>query len=411
MKKFMGAIIWTTIVTIGCNSKQEFPLGNWRAELVRKDGKLIPFNFETQDSAGKKILYVQNADERLLVENVIISGDSVFIEMPFFDSRIRAKMTAGNLKGQWIKRLKDSSQAMPFNAFYNTNERFISHNSSPAGTVSGRWAVNFVTEAEGDTTASVGEFVQKGIIVTGTFLTPSGDYRYLQGIMDGDSLKLSCFDGGHAYLFTAKLEGDQTLTGGRYYSGLTYAENWTARKDENAILPDEYTASKLKEGQTKLNFKFRSIDGDSVSINDERFKNKVVLVQLMGSWCPNCMDETKFLSVYYNEHRKDSLEIIALAYERSTDFERSSKTIRLFQKAFNVQYPMLFTGVTVSDSLREEKTLPQLEKINAFPTLIIIDKKGKVRSIHTGFTGPATGIHYEHFKDDFSKVVGSLLKE
>jgi thiol-disulfide isomerase/thioredoxin len=411
MKNIIHFIIGLSFITTGCTSDPGFANGFWRGEIMRKDGRIIPFNFEAKDSAGKKILYVQNAAERILVDSIVVSGDSVFIQMPFFDSRFRAKIIQGNLQGEWVRPGNDGDLLMPFRAVFDTKERFETNASTTASNVTGRWAVNFVSLPAGDTTPSVGEFVQMGKIVTGTFLNPSGDYRYLQGVVDGDSLRLSCFDGGHAYLFTAKIENEQTLTGGNYYSGASYMESWTARRNENANLPDGYASTKLKPGDSSLHFKFISTSGDSVSIDDARFKNKVVLVQITGSWCPNCMDETAFLSDYYNKHRNDGVEIIALAYERTTDFEKSKKTIGFFQKRFNVQYPMLVTGVTVSDTLKTEKTLPQLEKIKAFPTLLFVDKRGKVRAIHTGFTGPGTGLHYEHFKDEFAKLVGNLLKE
>jgi thiol-disulfide isomerase/thioredoxin len=411
MKNITGCIIGLALIATGCQSKQDFFTGSWRGEVIRKDGHTIPFNFETRDSAGKKILYVQNAAEQLLVDSIIVLGDSVFIQMPFFDSRFRAKIINGDLEGEWVRLGNDGDISMPFRAVHDTKERFPVVAKTSTANVSGRWAVKFVTIPEHDTTPSIGEFVQTGNMVTGTFLNPSGDYRYLQGVIDGDSLRLSCFDGGHAYLFTAKIENEQTLTGGNYYAGATHIENWSARRDENASLPDEYAGTRIKPGDSSLHFKFISTDGDSISIDDARFKNKVVLVQISGSWCPNCMDETAFLSDYYNKHRNDGIEIIALCYERTTDFENSKKTIGFFQKRFNVQYPMLVTGVTVSDTLRTQKTLPQLEKINAFPTLLFVDKRGKIRAIHTGFTGPGTGTHYEHFKDEFYKLVGNLLKE
>jgi hypothetical protein len=82
-----------------------------------------------------------------------------------------------------------------------------------------------------------------------------------------------------------------------------------------------------------------------------------------------------------------------------------------FKKRFKVQYPILITGVTVSDSLRTEKTLPQLESINAFPTTIFVDKKGNIRKIESGFAGPATGEHYTEFKKEFNKIIDELLAE
>jgi len=132
---------------------------------------------------------------------------------------------------------------------------------------------------------------------------------------------------------------------------------------------------------------------------------------LMGSWCPNCMDETAFLSPWYKANHNRGVEIIALAYENSTDFARSQKSLRKFQQRFSVMYPMLITGVSVSDSLRTEKTLPQITAIKAFPTSIFIDKKGRVRNISTGFFGPGTGEHYNEYIREFNRRVDELLKE
>jgi thiol-disulfide isomerase/thioredoxin len=148
-----------------------------------------------------------------------------------------------------------------------------------------------------------------------------------------------------------------------------------------------------------------------VSINDERFRNKVVIVQLMGSWCPNCMDETKFLSEYYQQNKHKGIEVISLAYEYSEDYERSRNSLRKFQQRFNVKYPMLITGAKTSDSLRTDKTLPQLTPIKMFPTTIFIGRDGKVKKIDTGFTGPGTGEHYIEFVKRFNATVNKLLTE
>src|SRR5580658_7914951 len=82
-----------------------FKTGPWRAMLERKDGHSIIFNFEVKDSAGRKILYIRNAGEHLLVDDVKIEGDSVLIRLPFFESQLRAVLTKeGNLEGVWLKR-------------------------------------------------------------------------------------------------------------------------------------------------------------------------------------------------------------------------------------------------------------------------------------------------------------------
>jgi thiol-disulfide isomerase/thioredoxin len=257
----------------------------------------------------------------------------------------------------------------------------------------------------------VGEFGQQGSRLTGTFLEQTGDYRFLEGVVDGDSLKLSCFDGGHAYLFTAKIDNDGRISGGQYYAGPTYHQPWIAEKDANAKLPDEFSLTKWKKEDAHLAFHFRDLDGNPVSLADKRFLGKVVLIQLMGSWCPNCMDETRFLSKFYDEYRDKGVEIIALAYERSTDFARSQTSVRSFQQRFQVKYPMLITGVSVNDSLRAQKTLPQLDAILGFPTTIFVNKNGDIEKIHTGFNGPGTGEHYEEQKKEFHTTVDGLLGE
>jgi len=123
------------------------------------------------------------------------------------------------------------------------------------------------------------------------------------------------------------------------------------------------------------------------------------------------MDETAFLSDYYNKNKHRGIEIVSLAYEYSTDRERSVKTLRKFQQRFNVQYPMLITGVAINDSMRTEKTLPELTPIKFFPSSAILDKQGKVRKLDTGFNGPATGDHYVQYKKEFEETVNKLLSE
>ena len=141
----------------------------------------------------------------------------------------------------------------------------------------------------------------------------------------------------------------------------------------------------------KLNFKFPDLNGKSVSLSDPVFKNKVVIIQILGSWCPNCMDETRFLSPWYLQNKSRGVEILGLAYERTTSFADTKRLLQPFINRFHVTYPILATGVLTSDSLRTEKTLPEIREIVGFPTTIFIDKKGMVRKIHTGFNGPGTG--------------------
>ncbi len=279
----------------------------------------------------------------------------------------------------------------------------------PRYNISGRWAVLF--RGVEDTTVSVGEFKQMQNQVTGTFLTITGDYRYLSGRIDGDTLRLSTFDGGHAYSFVSKIVSDKKMTG-FFYAGATSVQSWVADKNEQARLPDEYSLTQLKDpSKARLHFSYRDLSGQMVSLSDPKFRNKVVIIQILGSWCPNCMDETRFLAPWYIQNKSRGVELIGLAYERTTSYADAKRLLQPFITRFHVTYPILPTGVTVSDSLRTEKTLPEIDSIVGFPTTIFIDKKGMVRKISTGFNGPGTGDHYDLYKKEFNGLVNSLLSE
>ncbi|MES2005268.1 MAG: TlpA disulfide reductase family protein [Bacteroidota bacterium] len=400
----MGLLLLGTGVMAQTSLRQ----GAWFGHLIREDGKDIRFHFDVKTDRGKTMIHLVNASEKLKVDKIRYKNDSVIIEMPVFESQFRARiLSTHQLEGIWIKEGSLKQQVMIFKAETQQSVAPTEIKTAVAD-ITGKWAATF-TKSKDQYRPAIAEWQQKGNTLRGTFLTPTGDYRYLSGVVNGDSLQLSTFDGSHAFLFTARIESDTKINGGMFYSGATSVEPWVAVKDANAVLPD-IAAMYLKDGEEKLNFRFMDLNKKLVSINDPKFRNKVVVIQIMGSWCPNCMDETAFLSDYYNKNKQRGIEVIGLAYEYSTDFERSRKGIQKFRDRFNVQYTLLNTGVTVSDSLRTEKTLPQLTPIKSFPSTIFIDRKGRVAKIKAGFEGPGTGIHYEEMKKEFEETITRLLK-
>ena len=400
------------ILIVSCTGTSDGSLqtGIWRATLKTQSGEEIPFNFEITDSAEQKLLDIINGKERFRVNEISTLSDSVIIQMPLFDSEIRAVLKNETLSGQWIKHFGDSDEVMQFNAQKGESWRFFKDNTTSNADISGRWSVTFNTLNNQSSYASVGEFTQENGRVFGTFLTTTGDYRFLEGTVSDHKLYLSCFDGSHAYLFTGKLLNDSTITEGKFYSGLSSVETWTANKDDKAILPDAYSITDLKPGYDKIDFSFPGLDGKKVSLSDQKFKNKIVLVQFFGSWCPNCMDETAYLTSFHKKYQEKGVEIVALAYERTKDFERSRKNIARLRDRFSVPYDMLVTGFT-KDKIEVSKSLPMLKQFMAFPTLMIIDKNGKIRKIHTGFSGPGTGSHYADFVKEFEQTIDDLLSE
>lgn len=403
---FLAAIF---LVSVNLDA-QTLKSGLWKGQLLRADGHHIVFNFDVSYHNRQPVIRIHNAQERLEVRQININGDSVFIEMPFFEASFALQLQAdGSLRGNWIKGTAGNNLVMPFIAKYGKEPRF-NPGAPPRFQVSGRWELEII-RPNGTTRPAIAELEQKGSRLTGTILTPTGDYRYLDGIVKGDSLFLSTFNGSHVYYISAGIEDENTISGGGIYAGPTTVEKFSGRRNDSAGLSKEALAIHVKPGAGPLDFRFPDLDGNMVGIRDERFQNKVVIIQLMGSWCPNCMDETNFLSAYYKKNFTRGLEIISLAYEYSTDVERSRKSLKKLQQRFAVTYPMLITGVTSSDTLRTEKTLPQLSLIKAFPSLIFIGRDGGVKKVHSGFYGPATGDRYTSFIKEFEDAVESLLKD
>jgi peroxiredoxin len=345
-----------------------------------------------------------NGEEKILIEDASISGDSIFIPMHIFDADLVASFNEKKMMGYWRKNYVED-YIIPFTAEKGGTFRFVDQPSSPPSSIEGRWEVYF-KNASGEKLA-IGQFKQIGHRVSGTFLRPSGDYRFLVGEVDGNHLFMSTFDGEHAYLFTGIIDGAGIK--GDFYSGKTRHDTWRAERNENIELPDQSSLTYLKEGFKTIDFELPNMHGDLVSLKDPKFNNKVVIVQIFGTWCPNCMDETKFLAGWYNQNKERGVEIVALSFERKDDFQYAKTRIEKLKKRFNVQYEFLFGGK--SDKTYTSQVLPMLNKVVSFPTTIFIDRSGQVRQIHTGFNGPGTGEYYQQFVEDFNLLMDKLLSE
>ncbi|MEY4628798.1 MAG: hypothetical protein RLZZ595_1124, partial [Bacteroidota bacterium] len=388
--------LFFSLIIFAFACKSTTPEGSYRAVVKRDDGLNPSFIVNEKKENGKRTWVITNADEQLVIEDIVERGDSLLINMPFFEANLKLAKTSSGYLGVWIKETSKGIQTMPIELISST-QRLDWKVQTPLHSITGTWETVF-TNKEGKQSIAIGEFIQEGNKLKGTFLTTTGDYRFLEGEVSGDSLILTTFDGTHAFFFSATINAAGNQLEGIFASGPTSTQSWVAKKTEQVALDGSNVEMKLKGVENTLKFKFLNLDSQWVSIEDARFKNKVVVIQIMGSWCPNCMDETAYLSQYYAKNKDKGIEMIALAYEYSEDFSRARKNLSRFQKRFHVDYPILITGVTSSDSLKTEKTLPQFTPIVAFPSMIVLGRDGTVRKTHAGYDGPATGEHHEKFK-------------
>jgi len=397
-------LLLITILVFSCKQEQSIKFltaDTYRAQLQVDDNTTLPFLFKVKDA---NTLEIYNAEEVITVDEIEYKNDSVFIQMPVFESYIKAKIQYQKLTGQYITEGKDRS--VPFTAA-PAKTRFET-TTKPNTTITGNWETTFSPNTD-DSYKAKGIFTQNGNTVTGTFRTETGDYRYLDGVINGNQMQLSTFDGSHAFLFTATVT-DSTLNG-TFYSGNHWKEPFTAKRNDNFTLADANTLTYLKDGYETLAFTFPDENGNLISLTDDRFKNKVVVVQIMGTWCPNCLDESNYYAQYYNNNKDKDIEFVALAFEYAKTEATAFKNIKRLKDRVGINYPILLAQTGTTSKSKANEKLPMLNHVLSYPTSIFIDKTGKVRKIHTGFNGPATGDKFTEFKTEFTAFVDGLLEE
>ncbi len=402
----IGVLIIGLLLTVACNKKEkqiELQTGVWRG-VIEMQQEQLPFNFEIQKQGTNYTALLRNAEETFTLDEVQLEGDSLFMKLHIFDIDLRARILGDSLRGLYIKNYKENYR-LPFTASFNDDWRF----NKPSSTTlfEGKWQLNF-TEEDGKVYPAVGIFKQAGPIMKGTFLTETGDYRYLEGVADSEGMHLYTFDGNHAFIFKAHVEHDSIITG-TFLSGLDYIAQFEGLKNENAQLTDADELTFLKEGYDKIEFSFPNLQGKLVSPDDEPYQNKVLLLQIFGTWCPNCMDETKFYADWYRKNKDRGVAIVGLAYEAKDDFDYAKARVEKMKEKYNVGYDFVIAGEY--DKEAAAKTLPMLNHVLSFPTTIFIDKKGEVRKIHTGFSGPATGSYYTDYVKEFNAFMEQLISE
>lgn len=401
MRNRLLIMLYLTIFSCQENEVKTLEIGTYRGSLIAQDNQLVPFIFEVTSETTLKIF---NAEEVIEVDEIEYKNDSIFIKLPYFETVIAAKLDGNNFQGQWIEEDRDRSVAIY--AEYDIKKRFEDSQSSNID-VSGVWEMEF--NDYGNIYPAKAVLSQNENIITGTIRTPTGDYRYLEGIVNADTLMISTFDGAHAFLFKAHVTDSSMV--GNFYSGNHSTETFVGKPNPNFELPDEYTLTFINEGYDTFNFSFPDLKGNLVSLSDDQFKDKVVLVQLMGSYCPNCLDETKFYSKYYEENKDRGLEIVALAFENAKTEDKAIKGITRMKERVGLNYEILLAQIGTNDKGKAQEKMPMLNKVVSYPTTIYLDRTGKVRKIHTGFNGPATGEKYKNFEAEFEAFLNTLLSE
>lgn len=379
------------------------PLGTWDATLQTPGGDLH-FGLVLQEANGKLAGTLRNGPESISVPRCEIQARQLTLEMTHYDSRIEAEYAADQdvWVGHWTKRRSADEIA---------KLKFVARRSSatpPARTEAderfvGRWRVQFASED----TPAVGVFQHdERVGLWGTFLTAFGDYRYLGGRAEGDQLELSCFDGAHAFLFRAQRRQDGTLEGD-FWSGDWWHDTWTAYRDPQAQLPDAFELAKVRGDTPLTELKFADLNGELQPLIDESRKGKPLLIEIFGSWCPNCHDAGAYLAELQEKYEARGLRVLGLAFELTGDVQHDAQQVREYVQLHKIKFPVLIGGI----SNREEATrqLRILDQVRAYPTILFVNRNGDVSAIYTGFNGPATGDAHVKMREQFTLKLEQML--
>jgi len=388
--------------------------GKWRG--VFQAGEIaVPFNFEvTKGSGNTPVLTATNGDRRDDFNVKYIAKDSIQVALNTFETAWFAKIeNDGSLTGVQKSLIAgNAGRVLAFTAQPGKSYRFIEPGKEIAAKadLSGKWVIK--VNAKSATTGKplpdrVAVFEQKGNKLNGIILTVSGDSRELEGDVQGDEFILSGFTGSGPAYVKGKIIDGKTITGSIGASAEPI--QFEGVKDDKAALPDAYALTFLKPGYDKLDFTFPDINGKPVSLSDEKYKGKVVIIEIMGTWCPNCIDQVTFLAPWYKENKAKGVEAIALAFEAKDDLQFAKGTLTKLKNRYDIQYDLLFAGKVGGNVVAEK--LPAIDQFLAYPTTIIVGRDGKVKEIHTGFSGKGTGQFYQDYVKKWNEDLAKLIAE
>lgn len=371
------------------------PTGSYRASLDLAGGELR-FGLHLTATGGE----LCNGARCQALSAVQLQGDSLVLEMADYGARIVAAVKGDSLVGRYSNVGRRGPRTIPFRAVRGTWEK----TSAPKALL-GDWDAWFQGSTE--STPRVLRFALGKQGLEGTVVSNSGDYGYFWGQTVRDSFSIAHFDGSFVYLLAGRISGDTVR--GVFHAGLRSQTPFVATRSSgkpHLTPPGEVTRANNRE---PFRFAFPDLAGRTVSSTDSLFQGKVVLVDIFGTWCPTCHDAAPALVQLYRDYHSRGLEIVGVAFEAIGDTAVDVPLVRRYRDKYRIPFPLLIGGVSEQETVAA--SLPQLDGFTAFPTTIFLGKDGRVRRIHAGFYGPATGAQHEQIVREFRTEVEKLLAE
>jgi len=392
--------------------------GRWSATITQKGGTVIPFRLDISASgnhiAGK--LFNGDTDNETTTS---ASYDNGVLKLNFehYLTTIEANVRDGELDGKIVETRRSPINITPGKYTPTASDSIISFHAKryvapTPETVAHVPNIDGVWELPHD--SPKGEKAwrlivqQKGADIETTVLRVDGDTGALTGSWQGGKFVASHFDGARPGLIEITPQPDGSLSVNLRAEPRN--EILTAYRPEVARAkglpePANYlTHTTVRNPDEVFNYNFRDVEGKIESNNDPKFKGKVVLAIVTGTWCPNCHDEAKYLAQLYRQYRDRGLEIVALDFEEADQAESLTR-VKAFIKQYDIPYTYLIAGTP--DEMWDK--VPQAVNLNTWPATFFIGRDGKVKATYSGFASVASGVYNKELKDDFTSIVDRLL--
>jgi thiol-disulfide isomerase/thioredoxin len=372
-------------------------VGPWKAVLDLAGGQL-PFSLRVTTTGAGLAGSICNGPSCTEISAFDRAADSVVLEIADYDARITLRQRGDSLTG-WYRNLGNRGpRTIPVRA-----ARGQWPESVGSARLLGSWDATFITDQR--RSPRVFEFRNGSMGLEASFIANSGDYGLFWGRQSADSFSVAHFDGSFVYLLTGRIDGD-TLRG-IFHAGVRTQTPYVAVRSTgkpHLVAPLELTRA---DSTRPFTFAFPDLQGRLVTNEDPRFRNKVVVIDLFGTWCPTCHDAAPALASLHRRFRDRGLEVVGFAYEVTGDSAIDNRQIRRFRDKFAIPYPLLRAGINEVEATAA--TLPQLTGFTAYPTTIFLGRDGRAKYVYAGFRGPATGDQYRKQLAEYDRLVEALL--
>lgn len=128
-------------------------------------------------------------------------------------------------------------------------------------------------------------------------------------------------------------------------------------------------AEPYKVGDIPFDEVGKSLDGDEIKVSD--YKGKVVIVSFWASWCGPCRKELPVLGGIQKSATPEKLQVISINIDEDRAiFKKIAAAIS------GTQMKLVYDG---------KKRIGRKYGVEGIPHMVIIDKDGKVASVHVGY--------------------------